>query len=141
MSSPAEKPVKFIPNLANKKRFGLWFHWLNYTALLGLFVWINFVAEGGSWKLWLVQTVPVLLPLVGMITMSHRAFSWFCFILLFYFSVSVVNVGMPSDMVKAYDYVELYLSIVLFFSSMLCSRWIQYWNYWSQTDTPASVPQ
>ena len=139
MSDTSAKPVKFIPNLAQKKKIGLWFHWLNYAALLGLFVWINFVLDGGSLNLWMVQTVPVLLPLAGMIMLNHRAFSWFCFIILFYFTISVVNVGMPAEMVKAHDYVELGLSITLFVSSMMCSRWIQYWNYWGDADAPAHI--
>lgn len=133
------KPVKFIANLEQKKTIGLRLHWLGYIALLALFIWINFIQPGGSFNLWLVQTIPVLLPLPGMLLKQHRAFSWFCFILLFYFTISVVNVGMPAEMVESHDYIELGLSIVLFFTSMLCSRWIQYWNYWSQVQAPAQT--
>lgn len=128
------KPVKRIPNLAAKKTWGLRLNWLCYGAMLLLIAAESSFAEHGTIGLWIIQSFPLLLPLYGMLKGSHRAYSWLCFITLFYFTLAVVNVGMPSEFVTAYHVLSLLLSISLFFTAMLASRWLQYFNYWQQQD-------
>lgn len=126
----SDKPVKKIANLAAKRHWGLISHWLCYAALLLLFVWVNLSDDDGSITQWAFQTIPLLLPLYGMLKLQHKAFSWFCFITLFYFTISVVNAGMPKELSHFYYFIEVGLSLTLFFTAMLCSRWIQYYDYW-----------
>lgn len=134
MNENTVKEVKRIANLDNKLSWGLRLHWLCYGALIALYSWLNLTHENGAWGVWLFQVMPLLLPLWSMLKANHKAYSWFCFIILFYFTAAVVSVGMPAEHVKGYHWLQVILSITLFFTAMMCSRWIQYQKYWREHD-------
>ncbi|GAA6151932.1 DUF2069 domain-containing protein [Pseudoteredinibacter isoporae] len=141
MSENTVKEVKRIPNLENKLQWGMRLHWLCYGTLIVLYSWLNLTHEHGAWGVWGFQVVPLLLPLWSMLKGNHKAFSWFCFIILFYFTAAVVSVAMPPEHVQAYHWLQLILSTILFFTGMMCSRWIQYHKYWQQQDTQDAPAQ
>ncbi|WP_346836964.1 DUF2069 domain-containing protein [Microbulbifer sp. SAOS-129_SWC] len=96
-------------------------NWLCYCGLLLLFVVRNLFLPGGSLALWLVQTVPLLLVLPGLLKRHFRAYLWLCFILLLYITNGALHVTMPG---RDWQHgILLVLSLTLFFSAMMTSRW------------------
>ncbi|WP_237058977.1 DUF2069 domain-containing protein [Microbulbifer sediminum] len=107
--------------VARKLKIGLRLNWICYIGLLALFVVWNLFLEGGSITLWVLQTMPLLLVLPGMLKQQYRSYLWLCFILLIYICASIVDVMMPGRGWQ--DGVLLVLSLTLFFSAMMTSRW------------------
>mgnify|MGYP000628015196 CR=1 FL=1 len=99
----------------------------SYTALLVLFVYYNLTSERGSVTLWVVQSLPLLIFVPGLVLQRYRTYSWLCFVVLLYFTHSVVNVMSP--VIHWTDVVELVLSVTLFIGAMMTSRWLQHWQY------------
>ena len=98
-----------------------------YGALLALFAALNLLRPEGSFSTWAMQTVPLLLILPGLIKNRHRSYSWLCFVILIYFTAYVVEVMSPLFVWT--DALALALSVVIFTTSMLASRWLQHWQY------------
>lgn len=107
--------------IARKLAIARRLNWVCYAGLLLLFAIWNLFLEGGSLVLWLLQTVPLLLVLPGMLKQRYRSYLWLCFILLIYICASIVDVMMPARGWQ--DGVLLVLSLTLFFSAMMASRW------------------
>lgn len=96
-----------------------------YIALLFLFLYWNITREEGFLVgIWLVQSLPLLALLPGMLKKYYRTYSWLCFGLLFYFIFAVERVF--SSVHQLSDYIFLGLVVLLFISSMMTSRWMQY---------------
>ena len=96
----------------------------SYFSLLALLAAWNLTRpQYPTWKLLLLQALPLLLLLPGLMRKHYRTYIWLCFILLFYFIKGVEGVLISTA--GASDYLFLCLVIILFISSMLCSRWIQ----------------
>ncbi|MBN8431057.1 DUF2069 domain-containing protein [Microbulbifer salipaludis] len=95
-------------------------NWVCYAGLLVLFaVWNLFL--DGSIKWWLLQTIPLLLVLPGMLKQHQRSYLWLCFILLLYITAGIVDVMMPT---RGWQHGALTaLSLILFVSAMMTSRW------------------
>ncbi|WGL17821.1 DUF2069 domain-containing protein [Microbulbifer bruguierae] len=95
-------------------------NWVCYGGLLLLFaVWNLFL--DGSVKWWLLQTIPLLLVLPGLLKQNQRSYLWLCFILLLYITAGIVDVMMPT---RGWQHgVLAVLSLILFVSSMMSSRW------------------
>ncbi len=112
------------PPFESKMRLTIALNYALYAALMGLFVYWN-INRDDEFKLsiLLFQTIPLLAFLPGMIQNVYRAYSWFCFILLFYFIFAVQSVF--SSIREPGDYVFLSLIVLLFVTSMLASRWLQ----------------
>jgi len=102
----------------------------SYVGLLLLFTSLNIVRPDGSFTLWLVQCVPLLIFVRGLLQQRFRSYSWICFVILPYFTWSVVNSMGP--FVRWSDIVVVALSVIIFTSSMMVSRWQQYWNLYLQ---------
>jgi uncharacterized membrane protein len=98
--------------------------WLLYGGLiLGYSVWQLTRADGPSYFFWCVQVLPLLLVFPGMKIGNPRSYIWLCFLLLAYFIKGFDGVISPS---RAWiDYLVLTISILLFISAMLTSRWRQ----------------
>ncbi|WP_193161138.1 DUF2069 domain-containing protein [Microbulbifer hainanensis] len=108
-------------SVESKLRIARPLNWICYLGLLLLFVVWNLFLPNGSIKLWIVQTLPLLLVLPGLLKSHYRSYLWLCFILLIYITASIVDVMMPS---RGWQHgVLLVLSLTLFFSSMMTSRW------------------
>ena len=99
-----------------------------YAALLLLFCLLNIFSADGSFKLWLVQCVPLLIFIPGLVQQRYRTYSWICFVILPYFTWSVVNVMSP--LIRWHDIAVLVLSVIIFITAMMASRWLQYWQYY-----------
>lgn len=103
---------------------------LCYVSLLLLFTLLNGLTGEGNIKLWLVQCLPLLIFIPGLLQQGHRTYTWICFVILLYFIRSVVNTMSP--FIRWHDVLELVLSIVIFITAMMTSRWLQYWQYYQR---------
>lgn len=101
---------------------------LSYSALLVLFSVLNITQTDGSLKLWLVQCVPLLIFIPGLVQQRFRTYSWICFVILPYFTWSVVNAMSP--LIRWHDVLVVALSVIIFMTAMMASRWLQYWQYY-----------
>lgn len=106
--------------LARKLHIARRLNWVCYIALLALFVVWNLFLDG-SIKWWILQTAPLLLVLPGMLKQRQRSYLWLCFILLLYITAGIVDVMMPG---RGWQHGALtLLSLTLFLSAMMTSRW------------------
>ncbi|MEW5250502.1 DUF2069 domain-containing protein [Microbulbifer sp. 2201CG32-9] len=104
-----------------KLRFAQSLNWACYLGMILLFAVWNLALPSGSVGLWILQTVPLLLVLPGLIQRRRRSYLWLCFILLIYICASTVDVVMPG---RDWQHGALLaLSLTLFFSAMMTSRW------------------
>jgi uncharacterized membrane protein len=115
-----------IPNLEAKLHWGRLTTWLCYGALLIQLTLLNITEEHGSIARWVMQCLPLLLVLPGMIIQRYKTYSWLCFILLLYFTAYVVEVGSP--LFTWTDATGLSLTVAMFISAMMTSRWLQHWQ-------------
>jgi uncharacterized membrane protein len=99
---------------------------LSYLGLLGLFALLNLVRESGSWQLWLVQTLPLAIFIPGLLRQRYRTYSWICFAILMYFTWSVTNAMAP--WARWWDLLIVLLTVSIFISAMMVSRWLQYYG-------------
>ena len=130
------KPIKEIKNLATKLQYSNYVTHTTYLLLLGLLTYWNFSrASGPSIGLWLLQSLPLMVLAPGMFARYYRTYSWLCFILLGYFIVAVERTMISTS--THLDSLFLALVVVLFISSMLTSRWLQYFQK-SNVGTPSS---
>jgi uncharacterized membrane protein len=108
-----------------------------YCALLLLFTSTNIIRPDGGFKLWLVQCLPLLLFVPGLVwtprsgyrnwrTCQWRTYSWLCFVTLLYFIWAVTDVMSPEASIVGL--LTLILSVVLFGAAMMASRWQQRWS-------------
>lgn len=102
----------------------------SFVGLLMLFTSLNIIRPDGGLKLWLVQCVPLLIFVPGLYQQRFRTYSWVCFVILPYFTWSVVNVMSP--LVRWSDVLVVFLSVIIFLSAMMASRWLQYWQLYLQ---------
>ncbi len=73
------------------------------------------------WQVWLFQSLPLLLPLRGLLQRQARSGIWLCFMSLFYF---LMYVGFSAGTTHRTLYILFSLLVVLLFSSsMLFARW------------------
>lgn len=95
-----------------------------YALLIGVIIFWNLNRdEGFKLAVLLLQSLPLLAFLPGMIQKVYRSYSWLCFILLFYFIFAIQSVF--STIRDPSDFVFLALIVLLFISSMMASRWVQ----------------
>ena len=91
--------------------------------LIAFCVWQISRPDGPRYFAWIVQLVPLLIFLPGLLRNNPRAYIGLCFVLLLYFIKAVEGVFSPA---RAWiDYALLTLTVVLFIVSMLTSRWLQ----------------
>jgi uncharacterized membrane protein len=67
-----------------------------------------------------------------------RTYSWICFVILLYFTWSVVNAMSP--FVRWQDILVVALSVIIFISAMMISRWMQYWQYYQRQQAATDQP-
>lgn len=106
---------------------------INYIGLLVLLTAGNILDADGSIKLWFVQCIPLLIFVPGLLQQRFRTYSWICFVILLYFTWSVVNAMSP--FMRWQDIVVVILSVTIFISAMMISRWMQYWQYYQRQHT------
>ena len=116
-----------IKHLDAKMRWGRFITMAAYAALLLQFTILNVTEDTGSITRWVMQCLPLLLVLPGIIAQRHKSYSWLCFILLMYFTAYVVEIGSP--LFTWTDTTALSFTVIMFIGAMLTSRWIQHLQY------------
>ncbi|SMF03139.1 Uncharacterized membrane protein [Alteromonadaceae bacterium Bs31] len=118
------KPVKPIKNLAVKTKFGVLATALSYSAILLLFTFWHFSRESGpNWVVYLLQSLPLLLLLPGLVQKYYRSYSWLCFLMLIYFVKAVDGAFMSTA--NWSDFIFVALTSSTFIAAMMASRWLQ----------------
>lgn len=134
MSTSEKKPLVITPEQAQsiykKLRIAQSLFVVCYATILILFTLLNITLADGGFKLWLVQCVPLLIFIPGLLQERYRTYSWICFAILPYFAWSVVNVMSP--FIRWHDIVVVVLTVIIFNASMMASRWLQYWQYYNR---------
>ncbi len=118
MNVPADDSLLFKLRIARTSTHGL------YALLIAAFSGWQLTRPGGPLvTFWVIQLVPLLIVLPGMLKHRPRSYSWLCFILLPYFVKGVDGVAMPH---RAWiDYLMVAVSVLLFITAMLTSRWLR----------------
>lgn len=95
-----------------------------YGLLLASFcLWQILLPGGPKYFLWLVQMVPLLIFLRGLLRDNPRVYIGLCFVLLLYFIKAVEGLFSPAR--DWLDYALLVFTVTLFIVSMLASRDLQ----------------
>ncbi len=107
----------------NKVRYARTLTHLLLAFLIASFcVWQVSRPTGPSVFFWVVQLLPLVILIPGLRRGNPRTYIWLCFVLLAYFIKGVDGIVSPS---RAWiDYVTLAVSVVLFITAMITSRWI-----------------
>jgi uncharacterized membrane protein len=113
-----------------KLRWGRYITLASYTGLILLFTLVNLTGDNSSLKFWLVQHIPLLIFIPGLLRETHRTYSWLCFVTLMYF-LFYVPLAMGRNLWS--DWLAIFLCCTLFIAAMMTSRWLQYWNYYVTT--------
>lgn len=93
------------------------------TLLLSIMLVWNLQRETGStWFIFIIQSLPICALLPGIIQGNRRIYSWLCFIILLYFVLAVMNA--MQSLAGFLDYLYLGLTVSVFISSMMASRWL-----------------
>lgn len=96
-----------------------------YGLLLACFcLWQILLPGGPKYFLWLVQMVPLLIFLRGLLRDNPRVYIGLCFVLLLYFIKAVEGLFSPAR--DWLDYALLVFTVTLFIVSMLASRHLQH---------------
>lgn len=99
---------------------------ISFALLIALLLIGQFV-HGFSLPKLLMQLLPLVIFIPGLIAKVHyRTYSWLCFVLLAYFTAYVVELGSPLR--HWTDAVGVTLSVVMFISAMMASRYVQRWQ-------------
>lgn len=99
--------------------------WASYLMLILLMIitsFPSFLPEGSSpWVVVSVKLIPLLIVLPGLLKDSLRAYTWLCFIVLFYFTQSVVEAFLSQG--ASLDLVITLLTVSIFLSAMFYIKW------------------
>lgn len=129
--------VKHIHNLQSKLVWSAYSFFICYFCLLSVLCYWNLTrSEGILWPVWVLQCLPLLLFLPGLIKPFYRSYSWFCFLLLLYFIAATENSFKSTA--GATDYLFLTFTVLLFIVSMLRSRWLQFATHQSEEKEKSS---
>jgi len=74
-------------------------------------------------KIWLIQVLPLLLMVPGLLRGGHRSFALLCFLCMMYFMAAVINAFTPGYTWP--PYVEIALIVIMFVSAMLYARYVR----------------
>jgi uncharacterized membrane protein len=116
------KPIKALDTKLYYARRVTWYSY--FLFLLSLWTGGLLSANPTPFSLLAIVSLPLILFLPGMARENHKSLIMLSFVTLMYFIHLVVNVGKPDY--ELFDVISLVLICILFTSSMLFSRWIQY---------------
>jgi len=74
-------------------------------------------------KIWLIQILPLLLMVPGLVRGGHRSFALLCFLCMMYFMAAVINAFTPGYTWP--PYVEIALIVIMFVSAMFYARYVR----------------
>jgi uncharacterized membrane protein len=101
---------------------------LSYLALVVILIYTECKIPI-DWPVVSLKLIPLLIFIPGLIKQTFRTYSWICFVCLIYF-VAIFPVAYTRNLWS--DWLITVLVITLFVSSMMTSRWLQYWRYFLQ---------
>lgn len=119
MTSPATGTHRNPPPLAGAKSLSL-------AALFGLvllYITSGLLEQPVLWTLIVIPCFTLLMFVPGMMKNAPRSFDWLCFVILVHFMVGVTNSMSPQAAWN--DYLQTLLTVVLFISAMMTSRWLK----------------
>ncbi|QLF94743.1 DUF2069 domain-containing protein [Pseudomonas sp. ABC1] len=119
------RPLPPLKWLSPRVTFSRWLSLFSFIALaLLLLGWNLLFADLHGARTWVVlsiQLLPLLLMAPGIIAGSPRAHAWTCFIVNLYFIQGVLACIDPAR--QLYGALEVLLSLTLFVSALLYTRW------------------
>lgn len=99
-----------------------------YFAFLASFILWQWVRpQGASIGLLIIQSLPLLIFLPGLLKDNPRTHIGLCFVVLLYFIKGVEGVFHPAR--SWFDIALIVFSVSIFISSMLTSRWLQHTQF------------
>ena len=114
-STPQAQPPHPSLNAAKRLSQGL------VLGLIALYITTSLLDEKILWILLIVPCLSLAIFLPGMFKDHARSYDWLCFVILIHFTVGVTNAMSPN--VSWNDYVQTLLTVALFISAMMASRW------------------
>ena len=113
-------------NISEKSKTAWQITLLLYALLIvGLTVDHTVIRHTFFWPVWLMQTIPLMLVLPGLIERRARSGTWLCFIILFHLLSAIDNAGSSVAIQKHFIfYIGMaILILILFTTSLLFVRW------------------
>ena len=108
-----------------KNRLAQQLTWATYILMLLMMIVTSLpgqIPQGSSVILILaVKLVPLLIVLPGLVRDQLRAYTWLCFIILFYFTQSVVESFL--SLAASTDLFITALTVIMFLSAMFYIKW------------------
>lgn len=101
---------------------------ISYLMLVAMMVYTEWKTPV-DWAVVGLKLIPLLIFIPGLIKQTFRTYSWICFVCLIYF-VAIFPVAYTRSLWS--DWLITVLVTILFISSMMTSRWLQYWRYFLQ---------
>jgi uncharacterized membrane protein len=101
---------------------------ISYLMLVAMIVYTEWKTPV-DWAVVSLKLIPLLIFVPGLIKQTFRTYSWICFVCLVYF-VAIFPVAYTRSLWS--DWLITALVTILFISSMMTSRWLQYWRYFLQ---------
>ncbi len=100
---------------------------LSSISLIGLIflclaweLWLAPIRPGGSWLV--LKTLPLLLPLMGILKGRRYTYQWAPMLLLFYFSEGVMRAWSETGLSAQLGMAEVVLSVVFFFAAVYYAK-------------------
>lgn len=114
-----------LANRPTRNTIAFYIIWASYILLLLMMTITSlpsFLPEGSSpWVIGGVKLFPLLIVLPGLIKDSLRAYTWLCFIVLFYFTQAVVEAFLSKG--GSLDLFITLLTVAIFLSAMFYIKW------------------
>lgn len=112
------------------------FHLFSIVTLIALIVlclaweiWLAPLRPGGSWLM--LKTLPLLIPLRGILHGKRYTFQWACMMILAYFTEGIVRAWSDRPPSSSLALVEIVLSTFFFFAAV----------YYARTTASSSAPK
>ena len=83
-------------------------------------LWLAPARPGGSWLV--LKTLPLLLPLMGILKGRRYTYQWAPMLLLFYFSEGVMHAWSETGLSAQLGMAEIVLSVVFFFTAIYYAK-------------------
>ena len=100
---------------------------ISSVSLIGLIflclaweLWLAPVRPGGSWLV--LKTLPLLVPLMGILKGRRYTYQWAPMLLLFYFSEGVMRAWSDRGLSAQLGLAEVVLSVVFFFAAIYYAK-------------------
>ena len=100
---------------------------LSSISLIGLIflclaweLWLAPIRPGGSWLV--LKTLPLLLPLMGILKGRRYTYQWAPMLLLFYFSEGVMRAWSETGLSAQLGMAEVVLPVVFFFAAVYYAK-------------------